>query len=281
MSEAAEVVGAPDLATDGAHDGPSDAELIRRYLDRRDEAAVRTLVERHHDQIHRRFRREFRNDADAEDWAQRLWIRVLGHLDDYRDEGKFPQFLSTIATNMIKDHWRRGQTHGRVFVDSADTDEDHERHGRMSDARDPERAMIDDELVAHLTRTLIPALPSEQRAAWLLRHESEYWEPGRPLQWTHLAELNGMETDSAWRTFESARRKLMVAVREDRATPMDADETLVFLVWTQAQRAAKDESFSWEYFSELLGVPVNTMKTRYRSAQKRLAEALDDYRSDA
>ena len=264
----------------GLHE-ESDAALIERYVNGRSEAAMRALVERHHATIHRRFRRELGNDADADDWSQRLWVRVVGRLAEYRDEGKFPQFLSTIATNMIKDHWRRRAAHDRVLVESDDTEEEHARRGRLDDDVDPERATINDEMVAHLTGTLIPALPSEQRAAWLLRHESEYWEPGRPFEWTHLAELNGIGVGEAWRAFESARSKLMRGARgAGAAERIDADEEAIFLVWTQAQRATKDEDFSWDYFAELLGVPVNTMKTRYRTAQKRLAEALDDYRTD-
>ena len=259
----------------------SDAALIERYVSGRSEAAMRTLVERHHPMIHRRFRRELRNDADADDWSQRLWIRVVGHLDEYRDEDKFPQFLSTVATNMIKDHWRQKTTRERVLVETDDTEEDHARHGRLDDEIDPERATINDEMVERLTRELIPALPSEQRTAWLLRHESEYWEPGRPFEWTHLAELNGIGVEDTWRAFESARSKLMRGARgAGAADGIDVDEESIFLVWTQAQRARKDESFSWDYFAELLGVPTNTMKTRYRAAQKRLAEALDDYRTD-
>jgi len=268
------------IAATPLHDA-SDAELIRRYLDAQDQSAMRVLVERHHDPIYRRFRREMRNEADAEDWSQRLWIQVMRHLGTYRDEGKFPQFLSTIASNMIKDHWRQKATRARVLVESDDTEEDHARQGRLDDRVDPERNLINDEMVTHLVRDLIPALPADQRTAWLLRHESEYWEPGRPFEWSHLAELNGVAVERTWQVFESARAKFMRAVHQERADGIEAEEMLVFLVWTQAQRATKDESFSWDYFAELIGVPVNTMKTRYRAAQRRLAEALDAYRSES
>ncbi len=256
----------------------SDGELINRYVEAGDQNAMRLLVGRHYDILYRRFRRELKNEADAEDCAQRVWVQVARNLGSYTHEGKFPQFLSTITTNMIKEHWRNKSTREKVVV-AEDADMDYDRLVSMADDRTPERALINDEIVNHLVRDLIPALPSEQRAAWLLRHESEYWEPGKRLEWNHLAELNGVDVPTAWSIFERARAKFMSAIHSSQQTEVDADEILIFLVWTQAQRAEKNESFSWDYFSALIGVPVNTMKTRYRSAQKRLAESLADYRS--
>jgi RNA polymerase sigma factor (sigma-70 family) len=253
-----------------------DGELIKRYVEQSDENAMRVLVTRHYDTLYRRFRRELKNDADAEDCAQRVWVQVARNLPNYNDEGKFPQFLSTISSNMIKEHWRNRSTREKVLVEE-DADTDYERMESMGDTRDPERLSVNDELVEYLVKVLIPDLPVEQRIVWLLRHESEYWEPGKRLEWNHLAELNGVDTANAWSIFESARRKFMQSAMRDATTEVDAIESLIFLVWTQSQRASKDESFSWDYFSELLGVSVNTMKTRYRAAQKKLAESLNEF----
>lgn len=256
----------------------SDADLIGRYVESKDENAMRILVQRYYDTLYRRFRRELKNEADAEDCAQRVWVQVARNLHKYEDEGKFPQYLSTISTNMIKEHWRNKGTREKVII-GQDGETDYDNMASMGDDRDPERAVINSELVDHLVRELIPALPAEQRAAWLLRHESEYWEPGKRLEWSHLAELNGLDVQHAWEIFERAREKYMRSASSSKPSEINADEMLVFLVWTQAQRASKDESFSWEYFSNLINVPVNTMKTRYRAAQKRLAESLSEYRA--
>lgn len=251
----------------------TDGELILLYRDKQDQQAMRKLVERHYDRIYRRFSRELRNEADAQDLSQKLWLQVARNLENYNDEGKFPQFLSTIATNLIKEHWRQTGTRSNVIVE---TEEIEEVHDLETDHGDPERKAVNDEMITLLTRELIPSLPSDQRMAWLLRHESEYWEPGQRLEWQHIAELNGIDVMQAWDKFESARSKFMSS--KSPSDP-DQDEMLIFLVWTQAQRALKEQRFSWDYFSDLLGVPVNTMKTRYRSAQQRLAEALESYRS--
>lgn len=52
------------------------------------------------------------------------------------------------------------------------------------------------------------------------------------------------------------------------------EEVTIFMVWTQAQRLRKEQEFTWDYFSDLMGVPTNTLKTRYRSALKSLGEGL-------
>lgn len=253
----------------------TDSELLERYRSDRDQQAMRVLVERHYDTLYRRFMRELGNAADAEDASQKLWLQVARHVDDYDDQGKFTHYLSTIASNLIKAHWRDTGTARRVITDTTDDDDVPEQ----ADPVDPELQNSDAELVRYLTEELIPGLPPEQRLAWLLRHESEYWEPGRPLRWQHMAELNGMDTQAVWQKFEVAREKFMRHGRPEAMPDIDTDEASIFLVWTQAQRADKGQSFSWDYFSALLNVPVNTMKTRYRAAQQSLASALADYRS--
>ena len=261
----------------------SDGELIANYKDTGNQTAIRTLVERHYDRVYRRFTREVRNEADASDLSQKLWLQVTRNLETYKDEGKFPQFLSTIATNLLNDHWRSTGTRSKYFVESEDMDDVLDLE---SDSVDPERAMASDQLVTRLVTELIPALPAEQRMAWLLRHESEYWEPGQRFEWNHLAELNGISTEQAWMTFDSARHRYLGSVaavvdtdevgtdHSPDATGITPEEQVIFMIWTQANRPTKNQSFSWDYFANLLNVPVNTMKTRYRAAQQSLAANL-------
>jgi len=181
---------------------------------------------------------------------------------------RLPEILKTMLIRATRQN---------VIADPTGDDDDNATE--MADEINPETHVADQEMVRYLTEDLIPGLPAEQRLAWLLRHESEYWEPGRPLQWQHMADLNGVDVEHIWRTFESAREKFMRHHRPDSMPDIETEELSVFLVWTQAQRASKHESFSWDYFANLLNVPVNTMKTRYRSAQQALANGLEDYRS--
>ena len=84
-----------------------------------------------------------------------------------------------------------------------------------------------------------------------------------------------MDVDETWQLFESAREKLLVGAKASSGSAsLEEMENLVFLVWTQAQRLKKEQKFTWDYFAHLLGVPQETMKTRYRSARLKLSEGL-------
>jgi len=259
----------------------ADGELITRYVKKQDEGAIRMLVQRYHHDLHSRFLRELRNEADAFDLQQKLWLQVTRNLGSYKDEGKFAHYLSRIASNQLNDFWRSKGRRSEVFVENrstaGDQDDGDSEHWAVSNtgdgSPDEEQRLIESELVEYLVTVLIPGLPVDQRIAWLLRHESEYWEPGRRLDWNHLADLNGMDVDQAWESFETAREKLLTGSGQG-GQDLSEDELGIFMIWTQAQRARKEQQFTWEYFSALLGVPTNTMKTRYRTAQKQLAAGL-------
>ncbi|MFK7892885.1 MAG: sigma-70 family RNA polymerase sigma factor [Granulosicoccus sp.] len=263
-----------------------DDEIVVQYLAGGDDRLFRILVERHHRRLYSRFLSEVKNSADATDMEQQLWLKVFRNLKTYKREGKFAEYLSRIASNLITDYWRSRGRSRAVFVeqqpargaDSTDGNpsENYSASQVASNETPAADALDSADLVRHLVSVLIPDLPAEQRLAWLLRHESEYWEPAQRLDWCHLSELNGITEDKAWAMFESARNKLLsVATHAGREkVTVDNEEILIFMVWSQAQRLHKEEHFTWEYFAQLLNVPVNTMKTRYRAAQKSLSEGL-------
>jgi len=250
------------------------------------DAAIRVLLNRYHDQMYARFLSKVGNDSDAKDLQQELWSRVVRNLDRYKDEDKFAHYLSKLASNVVIDFYRKTGKERDVLTDGYKAGSGNEFEEGVEDfyintvadsEQNAEQQTSDNELIEHLTQVLVPALPVEQRAAWLLRHESEYWEPAQRLEWRHLAELNKMSEADVASVFESARNKLMTASIAGESAELDELELLVFLVWTQAQRLDKSVNFTWDYFAELLGQPVNTMKTRYRSAQKSLSAGLQDF----
>lgn len=263
----------------------SDGELIQLYVQHRSEsdAALRVLIERHNQQMFDRYLAKVHDKNIASDLVQELWTKVAASLPRYRDEGKFEHYLSKLHSNVRIDFYRKTGRDKEVFVDNqatrttsdfADNDNDYYTDNYEDPAQNAEEQVGTDAMAEYLSTVLIPALPVEQRAAWLLRHESEYWELTRRLEWRHLAELNNLTEEETATIFESARHKLMTTGNN---SVLEEIELLVFLVWTQAQRLDKSQKFTWDYFAELLGQPVNTMKTRYRTAQKSLQKSLTEY----
>jgi len=256
----------------------TDWELIRQYLDNGDERAFGQLMSRHYDSVYRRLLSHCKHPQDAEDMAQQLWIRIVNNLPNYQDDGKFPSFLMRSTTNMLTDYWRRKGVKDQV-IQQTFTEEETDAIEMAADQGIGVSALHEvQDQVAYLTNTLIPELICEQRLAFLLMHESEHWEEKRRLGWQHLAQMNGMDAQEAWSRFEVFRNKLLQKVSSHSSEDLDCDSLLVFLIWTQAQRLEKQQSFTWDYFSEVLGVSVNTLKTRYRTALKKLAQGLKDER---
>jgi len=254
----------------------SDGELIKLYLHEHSERAFKVLVERHYTRTRQRFLRHCHHAGDADDLTQQLWMRVVDNLESYRDDDRFPSFLNRISTNLLTDYWRRKGRRDRVFPEPAQKDEyDSVSRAKAANSNTESDCEVRQQ-IDHLTKILIPALPCEQRLVFLLRHESEYWEGKQRLEWSHMAELNGIDEQTAWSRFETARNALLSCLNDDQSSSPNLDEEslLIFLVWTQSQRLSKQQEFTWDYFSGLLNVSTNTLKTRYRAALKKLSEGL-------
>jgi len=254
----------------------SDWELIRQYLDKADGRAFEQLMSRHYDSVYKRLLWHCKHPHDAEDMAQQLWIRVVNNLPNYRDDGKFASFLMRSTTNMLTDYWRRKGVKDQVIQDVID--EEHDDVIDLAADRSIGTSALHEvqDQVTYLTQKLIPELSCDQRLAFLLVHESEYWEEKNRLGWQHLAELNGMDAREAWIRFERVRNAFLQQLGGKPVDAPDCDSLLIFVVWTQTQRLDKRQTFTWEYFSEVLGVSINTLKTRYRTALKKLAQGLKD-----
>jgi len=261
----------------------ADGELIKRYLTDADDSAFEILLERHYDLTYKRFLHRCRIPDDAADLTQQLWMQVLKNLENYQDFGKFPAFLMRSASNLLTDYWRRNGVKDNVINDapSLQGQDSDQNYDYIENATEP-GPDIDTKLalqaqIKYLTQTLIPTLPCEQRLAFLLKHESEYWEYKSRLSWQHLAELNGMSEQDAWGKFETVRNHLVTRENGGKTkTACTCESMLIFLVWTQAQRRLKNQDFTWQYYAKILNISENTLKTRYRAALKNLSQGLAD-----
>lgn len=246
-----------------------DKELIRRYLVKKEERAAEVLVRRHYNNVFKRFLRSTKNEADAHDLCQQLWLKIIQNLPKYSDQGKFVNYLNTSASNMMKDHWKSAYTGRKEELDESLLVGKSPGFDIDLDAKNGMYKLVSD---------LIPKLPIHLRLPFLLKHESEYWEDKNQLRWHHLAELNGLQTHVAGRIFHQARDKLIDNTNSEKEfKDLSDDEQLMFLVWTQAQRADKKVKMTEQYFARLMGIPLNTFKTRYRAALKELQKGLEEW----
>lgn len=98
----------------------TDADLIARVRDTKDEAAFRELYRRHTPAVYGLIRRLTGDDADAADVVQEAWIRAAAKLGTFLGTSQFRTWLSGIALNCYRE-WRRSKA-ARPIDSGADVD---------------------------------------------------------------------------------------------------------------------------------------------------------------
>ncbi len=265
-----------DNIKDMASSEPSDAELIREYVSTKSPKIFEALVRRHYNIVHKRLLSITKNTADADDLAQKLWLRVLENLANYQDKQKFPHFLNTIASNLLKDEWRRSGVRNESSLNQMQED-GNQAVELLDENEDMATELGNRAEITYLVRELIPSLSTKLRTVFLLKHESEYWDGKQPFQWQHLADLNGVSEAQVYADFLVGRDGLISG--DLNADALSDEQRSAFLVWTQAQRLDKSKTQTETYLSKLLGIPVNTFKTRYRKALAELSSGLELWRT--
>ena len=88
---------------------PSDDELVAAVASG-DEAACRALMDRHLTRILALARRMLGNQADAEEVAQEVFLRVWTHADRWEPgQARFGTWLHRVATNLCLDRLRKNR----------------------------------------------------------------------------------------------------------------------------------------------------------------------------
>jgi RNA polymerase sigma-70 factor, ECF subfamily len=125
-----------------------------------DMEAFRCLVEAHQARVVGTISKMLGSDAEAEDLAQQVFIRVWKSAPRYRPTAKFTTWLFRITRNLVFNELRRK----RHFVDQADEmPEPAERRDQ-----EPDKVLMEGELQSAI-QNAIDQLPESQRLAIILR----------------------------------------------------------------------------------------------------------------
>ena len=89
-----------------AIDGATDAELVERVL-RKDETAVRALVQRYNRRLYRVARGVVADDGEAEDVLQEAYLRAFSALAEFRGDSSLSTWLIRIVLNEAFQRLRR------------------------------------------------------------------------------------------------------------------------------------------------------------------------------
>ncbi len=150
-----------------ADEEPTDEALAERARDG-DVRAFERLVTRYQAPLYNYIRRMVGNASEAEDLFQDTFMKVYGHLDRFRPEGRFRGWLYRIATNTCRDALRRRKLRRVFSLDAGRNPGDAPPGERYaSRAPNPAEKAAEAELAERLERA-VQALPTKHRAVFLM-----------------------------------------------------------------------------------------------------------------
>lgn len=145
----------------------SDKELIRKYLSG-NQLGLERLIHRHKNRVYAYILMVVKDAELADDIFQDTFIKVINTLNsgNYKEEGKFIQWVMRIAHNLIIDYFRKSKR--LPVIDNSHSDFDIFDTIQFTDAS-VEEQMITDQIHEDV-RNLIEYLPEEQKEVLVMRH---------------------------------------------------------------------------------------------------------------
>jgi len=156
---------APPTASNEVAD--SDHELMRR-AGIGEERAFARIVERHHVAVIGTIAKMLGNDAEADDLAQQVFLRVWKSAPRFQPRAKFTTWLFTITRNLVFNEIRRKSRARLVSIDESSQEGAPARELADNRTNAPDRQLAATE-VAEAIEQAITALPEQQRMALVLR----------------------------------------------------------------------------------------------------------------
>ena len=145
----------------------AEGELLRK-AQAGDEAAFGDLVRAHYERVFRRVVAVVRNEHDARDVCQEIWVAVWKNLKEYRGDAKFSTWLYAVATRRAIDHLRRRRRWFDRFLPFLPDGESPEPVESAVTSSNPRRELEAAEREARYERALA-SLPPKHRSVLALR----------------------------------------------------------------------------------------------------------------
>ena len=177
----------------------AESDLLRRAQSG-DEAAFGTLMRSHYERIFRLVYAMVRNEHDARDICQEIWLTVWKQLPGFRGDAKFSTWLHPIATRRALDHLRKRRRWFDRFLPFSNGDSEIESAPEPISSDDPRQQSEATDRSAQL-KTAMDALPPKLRAALALREIEG-------LSYEEIAQATGIPTGTVMSRLYHARRLL-------------------------------------------------------------------------
>jgi len=157
-----------ELSRADGTDACAELELVQR-VQVGDSAAFRIIIQRNNRRLFRIARSILKNDSEAEDVVQEVYVRAFEHLSEFRGEAALATWLARIAINEAQGRLRRQRPSVDLAVlDSGGNGVSEVIPFPLNPNSDPERAAAQRE-VRRLMEQAIDELPDAFRVVFVMR----------------------------------------------------------------------------------------------------------------
>ena len=165
-----------------------DQVLINRYLSG-DSLSLEELIDRHKNRVYSYILMVVKDRHLADDIFQETFIKVINTLrsGQYKEEGKFIQWVMRIAHNLVIDYFRKLN---RISFIDAQSEEHEDVFDNLRMTEDSAEDKMINEQIYDDIRRLINFLPPEQKEVLLMRHYSD-------MSFKDIAELTDVSINTA------------------------------------------------------------------------------------
>ncbi len=141
---------------------------------RGDRAAFAELVEKYKQPVLNFIYRTLRDETEAEDLAQNVFLQIYKSRSRYRQTAKFSTWLFTIARNLCLNELRRRSRHPAESIEETHTENEDQPQRQYEDKSQmaPPEKLLHGELAQKIEEALAE-LPENQRGAILLCRQDE------------------------------------------------------------------------------------------------------------
>jgi RNA polymerase sigma-70 factor (ECF subfamily) len=148
--------------------GIAEAELVARAR-KRDEAAIRSLMQANNRRLYRLARGILRNDGEAEDVVQETYVRAFTHLAEFRGDSTLATWLARIAMNEALGRLRRQRAAVELTsLPPGALEAQIIQFPHSAQSEDPEKSMAQRE-IQHVVEHAIDELPEAFRIVFITR----------------------------------------------------------------------------------------------------------------
>ena len=163
----------------------TEQELIRSYIDG-NHSSLQVLIQRHQNRLYSYIFLLVKDKMLADDVFQDTYVKVINTLKqgNYKDEGKFVQWVMRIAHNLAVDHFRKGKRYPTIIMEDGSpllntiqfSEDSYENVQIQKDTHDR-------------LKKLIQELPMAQKEVLIMRHYMK-------MSFKEIAETTGVSINT-------------------------------------------------------------------------------------